>query len=93
MHWKKAELLAGLEEACRLNDESLRHALGVVRHPERGWAGSLGTAALGLPLIGVAAALTDLSYVLVARTPDDRWARAFPGGGGVADGDDRDRTT
>ena len=79
MHPKKAEFLAGTEEISRAYDAMLRRALHVVRHPKQyGWAGSLGTAALGLPLMGLGAVLSDLSYALVTQSRDATWERAFP---------------
>jgi hypothetical protein len=91
MHPKKAELLAGTEQVSQVYDGMLRQALHVVRHPRQyGWSGSLATAALGLPLMGIGAVLSDLSYVLLARSADATWERAFPGSG---EGGDRDHTT
>jgi hypothetical protein len=91
MHRKKGDLLAGTEQISRAYDDMLRQALHVVRHPKQyGWAGSLGTAALGLPLMGLGAVLSDLSCVILAHSRDATWERAFPEGG---ERGDPDRTT
>jgi hypothetical protein len=91
MRPKKAELLAGTEQVSRAYDGMLHQAIHAVRHPQQyGWRGSLATAALGLPLMGIGAVLSDLSCVLLACSADTTWERAFPESG---EGGGRDHIT
>ena len=78
MHPKKAESLASCERAASMCDATIRNALHIIGHPAQYtvW-GALGTAAV-LPLMGLNLVLVDLSWVLVARTPDETWQRGFP---------------
>jgi hypothetical protein len=79
MHPEKAKLLAGLRDIARMKDEMLREGLAVAGDPRRyGWDGSLLTAAVMLPLTALSAVFTDVSIVLVSRTPDATWNKAFP---------------
>ena len=82
MHAKKQELLTKLDESSRSFDAALGHLVDVLRHPRaHGWRSSLGAAVVGLPLIGVGAVIVDVSEVLVSRSTDAEWQRAFPGEG------------
>ena len=79
MHPQKAKILAGLLELARMKDEMLNDGLAVVRAPDQyGWTGSLLTATVMLPLTGLGAVFNDLSIILVSRTPDATWEKAFP---------------
>jgi hypothetical protein len=79
MHPEKAKALATLLEIARVKDELLRDAVAVVRAPGTyGWEGSLLTATM-LPLIGVGAMLNDLSVIMLTRSADATWEKAFPG--------------
>ena len=79
MHPEKARIMAGLLELARKNDDLLREAVAVVRAPATyGWEGSL-LAAAALPVMGVGAVLNDLSLILLTRSADATWEKAFPG--------------
>ena len=79
MHPRKAQLLGQLRALAEMKDESLREGLAVVRAPDQyGWTGSLLTATVMLPLTALGAVLNDLSFILVSRTPDTTWEKAFP---------------
>lgn len=79
MHPEKAKVLTGLLEIARKEDQMLKDALAVVRAPGTyGWEGSILTATM-LPLMGVGAVLTDLNIVLLTRSTDATWEKAFPG--------------
>lgn len=79
MHPEKAKAVAALLEIARMKDDMLKEALAVVRAPGTyGWEGSLLTATV-LPLMGVGAVLNDLSVILLTRSADATWEKAFPG--------------
>ena len=79
MHPQKAKILAGLLELARMKDEMLNDGLAVVRAPDQyGRTGSLLTATVMLLLTGLGAVFNDLSIILVSRTPDATWEKAFP---------------
>jgi hypothetical protein len=72
-------MLRQLDAITQIQDAALREGLDAVAHPtEYGWAGSLITAAVLLPLLGVGALITDFSHVIVARTDDAAWDRFDP---------------
>ena len=79
MHPQKAKLLAQLRESARSRDEILAEGIAAVRAPHRyGWSDSLLIATVMLPLTGLGAVFNDLSIILVSRTPDATWEKAFP---------------
>lgn len=79
MHPMKAKVLAQLAETSRIQDDSLRRGLRVVAAPGKyGWAASLLTAVVMLPLTGLSAVLTDVSRVMIARSADETWERVPP---------------
>jgi hypothetical protein len=79
MHPKRAEALRSVEQASRAYDESLRRGVHTVMHPqEHGWRASLVTLAVFLPLTVVSAALIDVSEIMLKRSGDEAWDRAFP---------------
>jgi hypothetical protein len=89
MHPKKAELLTTIGEVSRLSDVALGTAIDLVRHPRQyGWRNSLAGALVGLPLLGVSAVIVDVAEVVIARSTDAEWQRAYPDD---AEGDDPDR--
>lgn len=89
MHPKKAELLTTIGEVSRLSDVALGTTIDLVRHPRQyGWRNSLAAAIVGLPLVSVSAVIVDVAEVIVARSADAEWRRAFPD---TAEGDDPDR--
>ena len=91
MHPKKAEILGTFEHAAATWDAMIRNALHAIGDPAQSTVGgALGAAAM-LPLMGVNLLLVDLNWVLVARTPDDTWQRAYPTP--PDGGPDHDRTT
>jgi hypothetical protein len=91
VHPKKAEILATVEHAATTWDAMMHEALHVISHPTQyTLRGALGAASL-LPLMGVNLLLVDLNWVLVARTPDETWQRAYPPP--PDNGPDHDRTT
>lgn len=79
MHPEKAKILSGLNDVARMKDEMLAEGLAVALAPHRyGWSGSLLTAGVMLPLTALGAVLNDFSIVMVSRTPDATWEKAFP---------------
>jgi hypothetical protein len=79
MHAKKAEMVTMLGESSRAVDAALAHLVDVVRHPgQHGWRSSLGAAVVGFPVVGFAALMVDVSEVIVGRSGDAEWRRAFP---------------
>jgi hypothetical protein len=79
MHPEKAKILAGLNDIARMKDEMLADGLAVALAPYRyGWTGSLLTAGVMLPLTAFGAVLNDFSIIMVTRTPDATWKKAFP---------------
>lgn len=79
MHPQKVKMLAQLEELARMKDEALKEGLAVACAPHQyGWAGSLITATVMLPLTGFGAVLTDISIILTAHSADATWEKAFP---------------
>jgi hypothetical protein len=81
MHPQKAKILAQLLEVAEMKDQMLSEGLAVVRAPERyGWSGSLLTASVMLPLTALGAVINDFSIIMVSRTPDATWEKAFPQG-------------
>jgi len=81
MHPKKAELLASLDEASRLQDALLRDQLSVALRPDKyGFFGSLGAVVI-LPLTAFSALMNDVSTVMLVRSDDSVWEKAFPSSG------------
>ena len=79
MHPQKAKILAQLLELAEMKTQMLSDGLAVARAPERyGWSGSLLTAGVMFPLTALGAVFNDFSIIMVSRTPDATWERAFP---------------
>jgi hypothetical protein len=79
LHPKRAEALRSVERVSRAYDESLRREVRTIMHPqEHGWKASLITLAVFLPLTVVSATVVDVSEMMLRRSSDEPWERAFP---------------
>jgi hypothetical protein len=82
MHPRKASQLATFDKMSRLYDGVMRDQLSRALRPDQhGLLESL-SAAVRLPIVTFAALMSDVSYIVTARTTDDDWERAFPTRGG-----------
>lgn len=78
MHPSKAKVLALMQQTASLVDDALRETVRIVASPRQHGAAFVGTALLAFPLIAFSAVLSDLSYVMIARSNDADWDRVPP---------------
>jgi len=78
MHPSKTKVLASMQQTASVVDDALRETVRIVASPRQHGAVFVGTVLLTFPLLAVSAVLSDLSYVMIARSNDADWDRVPP---------------
>jgi hypothetical protein len=78
MHPSKAKVVALMEQTTSLVDHALHETVRIVASPRQHGVTFVGTALLTFPLLAFSAIITDLGYVMVARSKDADWDRVPP---------------